>query len=314
VPKAPAVARNLPPEQVKNHGGVPHAAGLDFFAGPPPEIGSLISAHSTLTKGVEPMAVGKRLMWGAIWGGIFLGVGVAIDHFAGLTSGFWYWAWPVGLPLIAAIISWSTTGFDHQCTYIGELGVARYGCSGQRDHISDQKTLLFQWVTELRTSGVRRYRNGVYQGTDYTHTWSDAKGTAHFALAGTHSSENGLPAATDPYLFAHASEIAWSVYLLDRADEELNRAGYLNFNISGRDYVRVAPNWIEFSFGGKQERRASSDIAGVALNAGQFTLRTADASDGWFFKKGIFTFPYGQMANVKLFILALEKLARITVT
>ena len=313
-PAKPEPIANLPPWEVKNHGGVRHARDLDFFAGPPREIGPLISAHSSLAKGVEPTPTGKRLVYLIIWSAIFLGVGVAIDHFAALKDGFWYWAWPVGLPLIAAFISWSSTSFDHTCTYIGKLGVARYNCSKRRNNISDQKTLLFEWVTELRTSGVRRYRNGVYQGTDYTHSWSDAKGAVHFVIRGSHNSENGLPGATDAYMFAHASEIAWSEYLLDRADEELNRVGYLHFSNSGRDYVRVASNWIEFSFGGKQERRASSDIAAITLNAGQFTLRTADASDGWFFKKGIFTFPYGQMANAKLFLLALEKLARIRVT
>jgi hypothetical protein len=100
--------------------------------------------------------------------------------------------------------------------------------------------------------------------------------------------------------------------LLERAEEELRRTGYLHFAILGSDYLRVAPDWIELSFHGKQERRAASDIASVTLDKGQFTLKTVDAS-GWFFKKGVFSFEYGKMANVRLFLLALEKLCRIRV-
>jgi tetratricopeptide (TPR) repeat protein len=315
----PAAAHAAPPPNagpmdVPNHGGGRHAADLDFFAGPPPEIGPLVSAHSTLKRGVVPATTAQRIR--ALVIGLLIGVaiGAGIDILASVESAFWYYAWPIGLGLIGTLGGWGSTEFSHSCTYVGQLGVARYVCKKRRDHITDQRTLLFPWVTELRTSVTRRYRNSVYQGTDYSHAWSDAKGAVHFVIAGTYANEKGAPKdPTDYYHFALAAETTWSYYLLERADEELRRAGYLHFTLAGNDYVRVAPDWIELSFHGKQERRAASDIATVSLSQGQFTIKTADAS-GWFFKKGVFSFEYGKMANVRLFLLALEKLCRINVT
>src|SRR5262249_10240351 len=55
-------------EDLPHHAGEPLPQDVEFFAPPPPQIGGLISANSTLRRGKEPWSLAARLAW-------FFGVG-----------------------------------------------------------------------------------------------------------------------------------------------------------------------------------------------------------------------------------------------
>jgi len=70
--------------------------------------------------------------------------------------------------------------------------------------------------------------------------------------------------------------------------------------------VRVGPGFMEFHFGGEPVRVTREEIGAVSLAGGQFSFKHKDAK--WYRSAGKFNFPYGQMANGKVFFLVLEKL------
>ena len=72
--------------------------------------------------------------------------------------------------------------------------------------------------------------------------------------------------------------------------------------------MAVGPGFIDFHIGSKQARCTREEIAAITINAGTFQIKRTDAQIGWFSKSGVFQFNYGQMANARLFLMALDKL------
>jgi hypothetical protein len=95
---------------------------------------------------------------------------------------------------------------------------------------------------------------------------------------------------------------------LDRALEELNTTGAIRFNIGRNNWIAIGGGFIDLHMDGKDARCTREEIAGISLNGGIFEIKRTDAKIGWFSKTGVFSFGYGQMANSRLFILALDKL------
>ena len=69
--------------------------------------------------------------------------------------------------------------------------------SGSRRNVTDE-VFTFREATELRTSQTRRYTNGVYQGTDYTYTWTDVTGRKRYTVSGHAQQRGGQPRADGP--------------------------------------------------------------------------------------------------------------------
>ena len=157
----------------------------------------------------------------------------------------------------------------------------------------------------MRTAQTRHYYNGIYTGTSYSFLWTDAAGRKVLGLSGRHQGKNALPKPGDPFHFANATEIAWSMFLLARADAELAEHGALRFNVGGNKWLVIGPGFIEFHFGGRTDRCEAGDIKSIALSQGQFAILHRDAK--WYSSKGKFSFPYGNMANARLFLLVLDR-------
>ncbi len=289
-----------PPGGVTHHSGIILDPQLDFFAPPPPEIGDVASAASTLKTTKRPMPFVSRLLLC----GLFASIGVAVLRLFEIKE-------PVLDVLLAVVLgglTWYFTRFRHECSYVGKLGTARLFCKAKRSQVHRSEVFLFNDAAELRTSQTRHYTHGVYSGTNYTHTWTDAEGRKRYKLTGTYHGEKSPPKPQSPFHFAQAAEIWWSNFLLDRALEELNTTGAIRFNIGRNDWVAIGTGFIDLHMDGKDARCAREEIAGVSLNGGIFEIKRTDAKIGWFSKTGVFSFGYGQMANSRLFILALDKL------
>jgi len=301
------------PEDLQTHAGTDIYDDMDYFAPPPEEIGEVTSASTTLTRGKAPMGPGLRAV--AILGSAFAGlvIGVGIDFAAGVRNPFWMACWPVVLAGGGALITWAFTGFSHTCTYVGREGVARYDCKGSRDQVTETELFQFRKATELRTTTVRRYTNGVYQGTDYTYTWTDVGGRKVHTIKGTYSSEAGNPPALDLYHYASSAEMAWSLYLLDDAQRQLTTKGEVRFRLGGDDYVAVGKDYLRLRLGGQKIERDTRDIQSVSVKQGVFIVKEVGAKEGWFRSKGVFKFDYSKLANPQLFMLLLDKVAGLPI-
>jgi hypothetical protein len=303
-----------PARPITTHGSERLTDAKEFFAAPPDEIGEVITADSTLRKGVRPMAAGMRLfvicLASLVGGGLGLGLAIlcwgsgsdAIGGQAFLTLLF---------GAVAALAAWGMTRFKHTCSFVAKDGVASFTCVGNADNVTVSRVFLFENATDLRTGKVSRYVNGVYQGTNYTYTWTDENGKTQFKLNGTFRSKAGTPPAKHPYYFATSAENAWSEYLLDHLQAELEEHGSIQFNLGGRDYVRVGRGFVELNVKGQKERLDTADIGGVSIGNGIFKVRRKGAKEGWFSSDGVYQFTYSSMANATLFLLALDRLVGI---
>jgi hypothetical protein len=282
-----------------------------YFAPPPPEIADIMRAWTTLGPYQEPKPLETRLSLCGLGAAIGLVIGLVIIHFMDVRNPFFLFLWAGGLPLIGAGIAWYATSFAHSCGYVGSEGAARYQCRGRRDNISSQEIFFYRQASELRNGMTRRYTNGVYQGTDYNFTWTDARGYTVFTVSGTYQSEKAPPAATSEYHFGEACELGWSIFLLKNVvPEVLKRDGWYQFNLDGSNHVRVAPGAIEFRMKGQTTtcRTEDLDLDKLAIANGTVTFQRKDARVGWFSSDGVFAFPYANLANAHLFLFLLKSL------
>jgi len=278
-----------------------------FFAPLPDTIGPLYRAESTLKTGQREKPLSFRLLTASLAAlpGLALALLAAkLIHEDSNGGGSLLFIGSL-LMLIGAAIAWYYTRFAVSCSYVGQLGAIRYLLKGNLNNQPLAQYIEFSKATELRTAATRHYYNGVYTGTSYSHKWTDAAGRPVLTLSGRHSGNKGLPKSGDPFHFASAAEIAWSMFLLNRADNELAQTGSLRFNIDARKTVIVGPGFIEFHFGDRTDRCEAADIKSINLNQGTFSIQHRDAK--WYSSKGKFSFPYGAMPNARLFLLVLDR-------
>jgi hypothetical protein len=313
-----------------NHAGNALSPELDLFAPAPGELGEILSAASTLRKDDPgPPTNGRRLrnliIWAVIGYASIRGLGFLVPHAIGPLYGLVYRLLPIpyagmvvvqGIPTVGlAAAGWFLTAARHQCSFVGKNGVALFGFKDQREATTRTGFFLFNDATELRTGQTRNFRNGVYTGTTYTFRWTNAEGKQVFNLGGMYHMKDGNPPDTHAFHVARAAELAWSMHLFDRTVRELERAGVVKFSVSGRDWIGVGPGFLELCFGGKPPARCDrADLSLVSVKNGYFTMKRKDAKVGWFSSEGVFTFPYANMANARVFLFALDKLGGIQVS
>lgn len=300
--------------EVQDHGGEPLPSSMYFFKDPPKKLGAIVSACSTLSKGVEPWSASSRAVLVLFIGGLGMAVGLMITLGARLRDPFWAAFWPILLTSVFALIAWACTIFSHTVTYVCAGGLARYGCTGTRDSVSSTEVFPFADAQHLRTHTVLHYTNGTYQHTAYTYTWSDINGTARFAITGQHNSETGSPTSQHAFHFARAGEIAWTIFLLNQVDAQLSSNGHIQFALTGGDWIRLGKDSIQFRIGGNKDEWTIKEISQVSVQAGMVQLRHREAKEGWFSSSGIIKFQYDQLANAQLFFHVMERYVGIPVT
>lgn len=223
VEEVPEVVEEVEPEgPVRNHGGELIRPDADFFIDPPPEIGKLISANTTLLRRMKPMDFGLRFLIACISALICALIGIGVVFLLQTRSLIWFVFWPIILGAAGYVVGVLATHFVHTCTYVGSEGIAQFVCAGNRTSLRTKKIFCFADATELRTSTTLHYTNGIYQYTAYSFTWSDVGGRKRHVFSGTHRNQNGVPPASDIFHFGRSAEIAWTGYLFGQALHRLN--------------------------------------------------------------------------------------------
>jgi hypothetical protein len=302
------------PREVRDHGGGQLPYDADFFVKAPREIGPVISASTTLRRGMRPWDAGPRLglAFGVAFGGLL--IGALIDLAANVRNPFFLILWPFGFAALAFGIAMACTMFSHTCTYVGRDGCARFVCSGDRDNLSTDEVLRFRDATELRTQQTLRYVNGVYQNTTYGYNWNDVGGRPRFSVNGSHKHENGQPPTDDPYHFARSAELAWTYYLLDDAYRQIEMGSTVPFNLSSGKTIRLGRGVVLFYWGDdRPEKWDADEMREAELHQGQVRLRHVDAKEGWFSSSGIYKFQFSELANAQLFFHLMEKVVGVPV-
>ncbi len=234
---------------VTNHALQCVAENTIFFAPPPAEIGTVLTADSSLKTTTKAKTLPVR-------------VSLALLGFAGVSSVLLLLLSRSPLhniidltPLAifpgacAGIAVLWVTRFSHLTTYVGTLGVAQIRLSGSLSASPSTSTLLFAEASHLFTKAVITTVNGVYSGTMYRYRWADEKGRTRLHLVGSHNAKNGVPRSGDQWHFATSSERAWTAWL--KSDANPRRENSLTeFPVAwSRQKIRINGTTIQFMRG-----------------------------------------------------------------
>ncbi|MEA2711033.1 MAG: hypothetical protein QOF78_3634 [Phycisphaerales bacterium] len=305
-PIAAAPAQPVEIEKIPDHRDRAREYAADFFAPPPPQIGTVISAESSLKQGKGGLPFIVRLIIALLAAGAV--VAACMWAASGMRRQDGESLVIIGyiMAAIAAAIAMFVTRFKARCTYVGERGAIRYTLTRSRNATPKIELLLFDDAAEVHAAQTRQFLNGVYTHTAYDYDWTDAAGKRLLRVKGQHRGNNAPPKPGDAWHFANAAENAWSEHFLARAQQQLKDEGSIAFRIDKRRVVRVGPGFLEFHFGEAPQRVTAEEIASVGLGGGHFSFKHKDAK--WYSRSGKYTFSYGAMGNGKVFLFALEKL------
>ncbi|WP_055075690.1 DUF6585 family protein [Pseudanabaena sp. 'Roaring Creek'] len=294
----------IPHEGIVTHAGGQIPSNMDFFAPPPIEIGSILSAESNLTHSKQPIPISTRISLSLIAGGL-LAYGI---RYISKTDEVNIIAIAIGA--IVGLILYLITEFRYSCSYVGEQGIVRLFIKGSRTAIPKKQQLCFKDASNLYVTQIRNYVNGIYAGTAYTYRWKQISGK-DYCLNGQYHAEKKVPKDGDKWHFANTAERVWSIYLLESVNEKLNSLGYVEFPMTGNPKaVRIGRGFMEFVTKDKEPQRvAVTEMKDITLGGGVFQFKHQDAK--WWSGKGKYSFTYSNIPNARLFLIVLESLTGI---
>ena len=303
-----------PGPDIVDHYARPLASEMEFFT-PPPEIGRVLTAFSTLRANKPRPSLLKSLLaaLGAFAGG-FVG-GYALGWIKSGSREGWECCFAGALlGIILAGMAYYTTARAGQCTYVGERGMARCFHSIYTPNAPKIEVLTFEHAAQLLAGQVDQYSDGGYTRTNFNYRWLDANGKALMIVQGLYNrkkmEKTGLPASME-FGYVERAEGVWLALAFARAQEELSKFGYATFRLGatgearvGRDYVEVHPK------AGSVTRFEGSNIAKLEVNMGSVILQARDAQHGVFGvgRHGIFTVKYALIGNARLFLYLVNRL------
>lgn len=291
----------IPATGVTGHDGQNLPIDNDYFVAPPGEIGPVVSAFTSLRKGVVSRGSSWCLFVALAWGTAGFGLGWLLmsllfpkDPSAPPCGGAF-------LACLGALFGWAQARFWHACTYVGKCGVARFECAGQRSRLVRREIFLFQEASNLRTAVTRHYRNGMYQKTTFHFDWRDSEGAMRYQMTGMF----GHPHRLEDW--AHAAEVAWHSHMAEHVANELRQRNCVSFELDGADWIALGPGYLEFHHRDATIRCTRDEIQSLELSEGLFTLRLQER-EGIPGSGNVHKFSYAAVANVMAFLLLLDQL------
>jgi hypothetical protein len=306
-----------PTDTVTDHLGRELRSDRDFFMAPPPEIGEVITAFSSLTHDHKPNRATDFVACLVVAAAGFAGFMHLSNKLLPANEVVSYCVGAAGAVLAFFL---GRAVFNPRaiqlCSYVGSRGVARFLCRTNRGRITEANVFLFQNAVELRTSTTEVYVNGIYQETVYRFDWFDVDGNVCFQICGKHTGyflgDHIFKEA--PYQWALSAEKAWTLQYSERLREQAALTNSLRFNLLDGAWLAVEPGFLEVHLvDGTAVRCSPEDIETLSLSAGIYTLRLLGSRKSIFSSSGIHTFSHESIANGMLFLLLVESVGGFTV-
>lgn len=297
-----------PDLDVTDHRGDPIRADLNFLHPPPTDLGKIITAYSSLPRGVEPMFGPIRWLLITI-PAVLAGIGIAYlqrKYFVGdpIMESIWP---PIIIAVPISFLLWYYTRFQHYITYVGENGFARFTQSRNLTIPPKYEMVLFQNADKLFTELRRNYQGIIYCGTTYKFRWVDFSGNKLIKISGNYYSKPDKLKSKDPYLFALSAERGWDIHLVEILEKELELQGYVQFTVGRKKWVRVSPGYLEYQLGNQPVKLMIEDIRNINLtNGGYFCAAHKDSPI--LGRSGKCGFEIKKIANSSAFLTVLNQL------
>jgi hypothetical protein len=307
-----------PTENVTGHARQLLEPNLVFYIPPPPEIGYISNAYSTLEVGKPTTQWQWSHVLGLLFGGVFLAFGTAFlarSIFSLISPEFGLLAGIGSATVILWLMFRDGLTVPVECSYVGEKGVARFIWNKRPQPVNGTGVFLFEEAQDLQIQQTRHYRNGIYQNTSYSFDWYNSNAKRVFVIGGSHYRQDGQPPVEDKYHFGMTAEQAWSVFALERARSSLANSGTVSFRLGGKNELIVGSGFLEIVQNGQRAKISTEEIGRVTISQGVVTVRRKDAKAGFFGigSSGIFNFNYKDIANAKLFITLFDALVGVDV-
>lgn len=286
-----------PPPNVTEHQGAALTPGGDFFVDPPPEIGPIRTAHTTLKQGVKPrsgiMRIAIALAWGLAVEGVLIGIDYGTSGVDPATGFFSHefrsveelqtvvYLAPVAI--LVAIIAWLLIRFRHTVSYVGDLGCADYACKRRTTRITRKTVFLFSGAHSVTTSATEHYKNTAYVNTTFGFNWyASPQAKAVYWITGSHTSHNAPPPLDNIYHFARSAETAFYYFVAPQIEAELAQQGRVRFYTGHNGWAALGPGFIEITDRNGQVSR---------FNAGEIAVASTVNHTLQLFRPGVFFNP-----------------------
>lgn len=306
-----------PDPEITTHNGKPIDPAREFFVPPPPEIGRVITANSTLVRGQDAVPLG----WGiavVIWPSLLIYAGFILGF--GLMTGFFMFAHTLKIASVLAsfiaipIFLWRLfdgSRFRHYCTYVGEEGLASFSRKRRRSSPVQVSAVSFRDVCQLRVAKTAIYVNGGYAGTRYAYKWQTDANELRFEITGVVNTTKTWTACTEGeednlYWFGERAESVWTNRLLQPALIEFAANGVAHFPIGETGRISILPGRLELNLEGARHVLSTKDVQEVSIQDGSVQIQCQPSSDGS--DRGTIQFPFAELSNGRLFVVLLEAL------
>jgi len=236
-----------------NHWGEPLTNNAEFFA-LPKNIGKIITGFTTLSSKIKPPSQKETSLKYVKFVLIAVAISLFLIFAFSVQNPIWIGIWilvPFALFLRIAYIG---TWFRHACNFIGVNGFAEYKCQDRPDNIVSSYEINFNDITDMIKVVVVQKVNFNYSGTDYSFVWFKGSKVVK-EVNGSHRSKDDNPDRTETSFWLNTwAERYWTVYLLDKMESELEKRGYIQFNLYGHKvdnyrqipYIHLGIGYIKF--------------------------------------------------------------------
>jgi hypothetical protein len=280
----------------RTHQGQPVEEDRIFFERAPGEIGNISTADTTLRQGQLKFCVQRSaILLGLSTIPLLMGSGILIVKGDGTDPSAWL---VVGLIGIISLIVGVFSLQYHECSYVGDKGIALYGLNVPKFMLKAMPhgIFLFEKARSLYVSSTRTYVNGVYSGTTATFIWKDKAGKNVFHLNSNYFSWKEKPNRDRTIHFARSAERAWTerVYPMHLAErEKLGQTGFPLVNGGG---VFVGEDSLTLRTGGKDTVVSRAELSGFSVGGGFLNFHRPTDKSG-LFGAGPLSVPYGSIGN-----------------
>lgn len=215
-------------------------------------------------------------------------------------------------------MNYNLVSYNHQNYFIGINGFAQFKCEGSTENITFKEEVNFNDVTDLFFLTTVNKRNFSYVNTDFLFIWMNTRNEKIVSSAsGTFNNEKGNPNkyAYPDYWMNKYAEHYWTIYLLDKMEDNLQRDGFILFKLYSvesnlyQDYIKLGIGFITFiKPGGQEFAYGFNEIKRVYTKGNDLRIQHKNFERTlYFFKSGNEdVIPLLNLCNRQFFIKAME--------
>ncbi len=238
-----------------DHWGEKLNSDADFFL-MPKNIGKILSGYTTLNKESMPH-------------GYIFKIFVILVVFFAMINGFLVFVDVVQVQIIYAVLGFVSVfflaiyliikffGFKHLCNYVGINGFAEFECEGDRNKNVKSSEINFNSVKDffsiLEVENDVSYNNFIWFEDNNKIVYEHKESYYRDVLPGRNRAKYWMNVFAEKY---------WTIFLLDRMEEFLEKRGSIDFSIYNREggrtpfiylgigFIKVfSPNgWVNYNF------------------------------------------------------------------